>query len=199
MIVIGLTGGIAMGKSEVSRIFQSEGIPVFDADREVHRLYDSAEGARLVSGLAPAAAAGDRVDRQKLTQLVLADPALLSALEKTIHAEIRRRRSDFIAAERARGSGMVVLDVPLLFETGGEKDVDTVIVVSAAPEVQHRRAMARPGMTEEKLAMVLKRQMPDAEKRSRADHVIETNGTLEELRTHVLEVITRIRQELPHA
>lgn len=195
MIIVGLTGGIAMGKSEVAKVFVAEGIPVFDSDREVHRLYDSQEGADLLAPLAPAAISDGKVDRKTLSALVLADSALLAKLERTVHAEIRARRQAFIAAEKAKGTEMVVLDVPLLFETGGEEDVDVSIVVSGGEEIQRRRALARPGMTEEKLAMVLKRQMPDAEKRARAGHVIETTGTLEQLRQRVLAVIADIRKE----
>lgn len=195
MIVIGLTGGIAMGKSEVAKVFVSEGIPVFDSDREVHRLYDSKEGADLLAPLAPNAVSDGKVDRKALSALVLADPALLTKLETLVHAEIRARRQAFIAAEKSKGTEMVVLDVPLLFETGGDRDVDVTVVVSAGEEIQRRRALARPGMTEEKLAMVLKRQMPDAEKRRRAHHLIETTGTIEELRARVLAVIAQIRKE----
>ena len=195
MIVIGLTGGIAMGKSEVAKVFVSEGIPVFDSDREVHRLYDSREGVDLLAPLAPTAVSDGKVDRKALSALVLADPALLEKLERLVHAEIRARRQAFIAAEKAKGTEMVVLDVPLLFETGGDRDVDVTVVVSAGEDVQRRRALARPGMTAEKLALVLKRQMPDAEKRRRAHHLIETTGTLEELHTRVLAVIAQIRKE----
>ena len=195
MIVIGLTGGIAMGKSEVAKVFVSEGIPVFDSDREVHRLYDSKEGADLLAALAPSAVSDGKADRTTLSALVLADPALLAKLEALVHAEIRTRRQAFIAAEKSMGTEMVVLDVPLLFETGGDKDVDVTVVVSAGEEIQRRRALARPGMTEEKLALVLKRQMADAEKRRRAHHLIETTGTIEELRARVLAVIAQIRKE----
>ncbi|MBL8791685.1 MAG: dephospho-CoA kinase [Rhizobiales bacterium] len=195
MIVIGLTGGIAMGKSEVAKVFAAEGIPVFDSDREVHRLYDSDEGAALLAPLAPAAIADGKVDRKRLSALVLADPALLNRLEGLVHAEIRRRRELFLAAARAQGAEMAVLDVPLLFETGSERDCDVTVVVSAGEDIQRRRALSRPGMTEEKLAMVLKRQLPDSEKRARADHLIETTGTLEQLRSRVLAVIAQIRNE----
>lgn len=195
MIVIGLTGGIAMGKSEVAKILAAEGIAVFDSDREVHRLYDSSEGAALLADLAPGAIAAGKVDRAQLSRLVLADPALLQRLEKIVHAEIRRRRQLFIASEEAKGAEVVVLDVPLLFETGGAADVDTTIVVSAGEAMQRRRALSRAGMTEEKLAMVLKRQMPDAEKRARAGHVIDTSGPLEDLPAQVLAVLAQIRKE----
>lgn len=193
MIVVGLTGGIAMGKSEVAKIFAAEGVPVFDADSEVHRFYDSAEGAALIAPLAPSAVTGGKVDRKALTAAVMSDATLLTRLEGVVHAEIRRRRADFVRHAEAQGHAMVLLDVPLLFETGADAEADVSITVSATPENQRRRAMARPGMTAEKLEMVLKRQMPDAEKRRRAGVVIETNGTLEELRARVLDVIRQIR------
>ncbi len=195
MIVIGLTGGIAMGKSEVARILQAKGVPVFDADKEVHRLYDSLEGGGLVNPVAPTAVIDGKVDRTQLSRLVLADPGLLKKLEAIVHAEIRKRRQHFLDTQRREGHSLVALDIPLLFESGGEKDVDVTVVVSAHPSIQHERAMARPGMTEEKLAMILKRQMPDAEKRARAGHVIVTNGTLDELRGRVHEVLRHIRKE----
>jgi dephospho-CoA kinase len=195
MIIVGLTGSIAMGKSEVGKILQADGIPLFDADKEVHRLYDSAEGAALIGAIAPEAVNSGTVDRQRLSALVLADTDLLARLEKAVHAEIRRRRQAFIEEQRLAGQSIVVLDVPLLFETGGEKDVDVTIVVSAGADLQRRRALARPGMTEEKLAMILARQMPDAEKRKRAHHVIETNGTLEELAVRTRAAVRQIRKE----
>lgn len=195
MIVIGLTGGIAMGKSEVARILRAEGVPVFDADKEVHRLYDSPEGGGLVKPIAPTAIMDGKVDRTQLSRLLLEDPGLLKKLEAIVHAEIRKRRQHFLDTQRREGRGLVALDIPLLFETGAEKDVDVTVVVSAQPAIQHERAMARPGMTEEKLAMVLKRQMPDAEKRARAGHVIETNGTLDELHGRVHDVLRQIRKE----
>jgi dephospho-CoA kinase len=195
MIIVGLTGSIAMGKSEVGKILQADGIPLFDADKEVHRLYDSAEGAALIGAIAPEAVNSGTVDRQRLSALVLADTDLLARLEKAVHAEIRHRRQAFIEEQRLAGQSIVVLDVPLLFEMGGEKDVDVTIVVSAGADLQRRRALARPGMTEEKLAMILARQMPDAEKRKRAHHVIETNGTLEELAVRTRAVLRQIRKE----
>jgi dephospho-CoA kinase len=181
MKVIGLTGSIAMGKSEVAKIIRARGIPVFDADAEVHTLYDSQEGANLLRPLVPDAVKNNRVDRPALSQIVLADPALLNRLEKIVHAEIARRRSSFIEQAKALGHEFVVLDIPLLFETAAEKSVDETIVVSAPEHFQHARAKARPGMTDERLVAILARQMPDAEKRKRATHILENDGTLAEL------------------
>jgi dephospho-CoA kinase len=195
MIVIGLTGSIAMGKSEVASVFLEQGIPVFDADKEVHRLYDSTEGAELISAVVPGAIIEGRVSRSKLTQFVVADGGLLEKLETIVHAEIARRRKDFLRDASERGHSIAVVDVPLLFEKGGEKEVDVTVVVTCSESEQRKRALARPGMTQEKLAMILKRQMPDAEKRGRADFVIENDGTLEELNTKTLAVLKAIRKE----
>jgi dephospho-CoA kinase len=195
MIVIGLTGSIAMGKSEVASVFREQGLPVFDADKEVHRLYDSPEGAQLLKPLAPAAIVEGRVDRKELSAVVMADAALLEKLETIVHAEITARRRDFLRDASARGQSMAVVDVPLLFEKGGDKDVDVTVVVSSPETEQKKRALSRPGMTPEKLAMVLKRQMSDTEKRRRADFVIENNSTLEELKNRTLSVLKAIRKE----
>jgi dephospho-CoA kinase len=194
MKVIGLTGSIAMGKSEVAKIFRQNGIPVFDSDAEVHALYDSPQGANLLRTDVPDATVYDRVDRKIVTELVMQDGDLLSRLEKKVHAEIRRRRLDFIAAAKFSGAHLVVVDVPLLFETAADKEVDATIVVSSSPEVQKQRALARPGMAEERLEMIMKRQMPDAEKRRRATHVIENNGTLDDLKRATEKLISTIQQ-----
>jgi dephospho-CoA kinase len=195
MIVIGLTGSIAMGKTEVSAVFRGLGIPVFDADKEVHALYDSAEGADLLRPFAPEAVAANAVDRAELSALVLSDAGLLEKLEPIVHAEVAKRRKRFLAQARAQGHDLAVVDVPLLFEKAGEKDVDVTLVVSAPPHLQRERALARPGMTEEKLGMILKRQMPDAEKRVRADYVLENDGSLEELRARTLAILDGIRRK----
>ncbi len=195
MIVIGLTGSIAMGKSEVAKIFRSQSIPVFDADQEVHALYDSPEGAKLLLPLAPDAIVDGHVDRQRLSRIVVEDPQQLIQLEKTVHAEIARRRKKFTIRAEHAGHPIVVVDVPLLFEKSGETDVDVTIVVSAPLDKQRQRALARPGMTAEKLDMILKRQMPDAEKQARANHVIYNTGSMEDLQMHALAVLTAIQKE----
>lgn len=195
MIRIGLTGSIAMGKSAVARIMREAGYPVFDADAEVHMLYESPEGAALLAPHVPEAMAHGRVDRAALSKAVVADPSLLSRIEPLVHAEIARRRTAFLSAEEEKGSAMAIVDVPLLFEKQGEKDVDVTIVVSAPPNLQRQRALARPGMTEAKLAMILSRQMPDAEKRKRANHVIENDGDLAMLQSRTLHVLSAIKRE----
>ncbi len=186
MMIIGLTGSIAMGKSEAAKILAAYGLPVFDADAEVHRLYDSKAGADLIEPFVPEATHDDKVNRELVTKAVLADPALLSRLEKMVHAEIRNRREGFLARAKASGAKAVVIDIPLLFETGAQGEVDKTIVISAAADLQKARALSRPGMSAERLAMILAKQMPDVQKRSLADVVIENNGTVEQLKTSLL-------------
>ncbi|MDE2383637.1 MAG: dephospho-CoA kinase [Alphaproteobacteria bacterium] len=198
MLVIGLTGSIAMGKSEAVKMCREWGLPVFDADAEVHRLYDSPEGAALIAPFVPEATQSGRVDRKIVTEAVLKDSTLLSRLETKVHAEIRRRREIFLDEARKAGHRAAILDVPLLFETGGEKTVGKVIVISARPELQRARALSRPGMTEERLAMILARQMPDAQKRLKADAVIENNSTLAEMKNSLFKVLQDWKA-LPHA
>ena len=195
MIIIGLTGSIAMGKSEVANIFQSQAIPVFDADQEVHALYDSPEGAALLQPLVPGAIIDGKVNRQHLSKIVTQQPALLEKLEAIVHAEIARRRTLFAAQAEKEGHGIIVFDIPLLFETSGEKQVDVTVVVSAPEDLQHQRALARPGMTAAKLDMILKRQMPDAEKRRLANYVIINDGSLDDLAKSTLSVLNNIKQE----
>ncbi len=194
MKVIGLTGSIAMGKSEVAKIFREHGIPVFDSDAEVHALYDSKQGADLLQDDVPEATRDGRVDRKIVTELVLRDAAVLSRLEKKVHAEIRFRRNAFLEKASARGAKLAVVDVPLLFETGTDKDVDVTLVVSSSVEIQRTRVFARPGMTQERFDMIIARQMPDAEKRARADHVIENNGSLVDLKKAVEIFIDQLKQ-----
>ena len=189
MMVIGLTGSIAMGKSEAAKILANHGLAVFDSDAEVHGLYDSEAGATIIRPFVPEATAHGRVDRTLVTEAVLKDPALLSRLEKQVHAEIRQRRDAFIARSKAAGAKAVVLDIPLLFETGSEKDVDKTIVVSSQPEIQSARALARQGMTAARLALILAKQMPDAEKRARANVVIENNASLADLKKSLLDIL----------
>jgi len=188
-MIIGLTGSIAMGKSEAAKILAAHGLPVFDSDAEVHRLYDSEAGAALIRPFVPGATIHGKVDRKLVTAAILKDPELLSRLEKKVHEEIRARRDVFIADAKARGAKAVVLDIPLLFETSAEKNLDKTIVISSSPELQRARALARPGMTEERLALILSRQMPDSEKCAKADVVINNNGTLVDMKNSLLETL----------
>ena len=193
MLVIGLTGSIAMGKSEVAKIMALHNIPIFDSDAEVHKLYDSRAGGDLIRPFVPEAVVDGKVDRRIITQSVLKNPELLTKLEKSVHAEIKRRRDKFIANAKTEGKKTVIIDSPLLFETGGDKDMDLTIVVSAPPLQQRMRAMARPGMTEERLALIISKQMPDLQKRSKADEIIDNNSTLLELKKSVETLLKKLK------
>ena len=185
MITVGLTGSIATGKSEVAKLFSAAGIPVFDSDAAVHDLYAKKTTTNLLGKAFPEVIVDGKIDRQRLGQRVLGSPEDLKKLESLIHPLVRKRRKDFITQWRKQNSPFVVLDIPLLYETDGDKEVDYVIVVSSSEDVQRKRAMTRPGMTEKKLAGILARQMPDVEKRSRADFIVENSGSLEHLQMQV--------------
>lgn len=193
MIVLGLTGGIGMGKTATAGLFREEGVPVHDADAAVHRLYRPA-GAAVppIEAAFPGVAVDGGVDRNRLSARVLDDPAALKRLEGIVHPLVRADADAFLAAERRRGTPLAVLDIPLLFETGGRERVDAVLVVSAPPEVQRRRVLSRPGMTAEKFEAILARQTPDAEKRRLADFVIDTSGGFDEARREVRRVIAAL-------
>jgi dephospho-CoA kinase len=175
MKIIGLTGGIGMGKSTASATFRRHRVPIFDADQAVHEL--QAVGGRAVRPIEaafPGTTRGGAVDREALRRAVLGNPAALKILERIVHPLVRHAEKRFLAAARRAGKSLVVLDIPLLLETGGEKRVDLVVVVSAPATVQAARVMRRPGMTRERLAAIRARQMPDAEKRRRADIVMHS-------------------------
>jgi dephospho-CoA kinase len=195
MITVGLTGSIATGKTEVAKMFAAAGVPVFDSDAEVHALYAEKVTGEMLGSVFPAAVVDGKIDRQRLGQVVLGSPEDLRKLESLIHPMIRKRQESFIAHWQEKRSPFVVLDIPLLFETGRERELDYVIVVSASEDNQRKRALARPGMTEKKLASILARQIPDAEKRRRADFVIENSGSLDHLRTQV-DALSRKLAEL---
>lgn len=188
---LGLTGSIGMGKSTTARFFADSGIPVWDADAAVHRLYAPGGAATgPVGALCPAALTPGGIDRSALKSWIAADPSALSRLESVVHPLVAEDRAAFLAGAAA---DIVVLDIPLLFEKGTEADLDAVLLVTAPPELQRRRVLARPGMTEAQLATILSRQMPDREKRARADHIIETLGE-EAARQAVLALIAYIRE-----
>ena len=192
MIVLGLTGSIGMGKSTVAQMFRDEGVPVFDADACVHQLQGS--GGRLVSAIEsafPGTTGPAGVNRAALGQAVLGDDAAMRRLERIIHPAVQAERAAFLDSHA--DSPLVVVDVPLLFETGGYKAGDKVLVVSAEPAVQEARVLARPGMTREKFAAILRRQLPDAEKRACADHVIATDIPLDETKAAVQRLIACMR------
>lgn len=188
MMRIALTGSIGMGKSTVAKMFAAAGIPVFDADAEVRRMQGS--GGSLVAAIGtafPEAIAGDNLDRDRLAAIVLADPAKLARLEAITHPAVAAARAEFIA--RHHDAPALLFDIPLLFETHSEKAFDKVIVVSAPADVQRRRVLGRPGMTEARLAAILARQLPDADKRARADFVIDTAGDLSTTEAQLRDII----------
>ncbi|MEO7170860.1 MAG: dephospho-CoA kinase [Sphingomonas sp.] len=192
MLTLGLTGSIGMGKSTVAAMFEELGVPVFDSDAAVHRLQGG--GGRLVAAIEamfPDTTGPKGVDRTLLGEAVLADPRALKRLEALVHPAVGEERAAFIAAHA--DAPLVVFDVPLLFETGGETRVDKVVVVSAPAEVQRVRVLARPGMTEARFDAILARQMPDAEKRARADFVIPTGGSIEETRAAIGTLVSCLR------
>lgn len=191
--LLGLTGSIGMGKSTTAAMFAAEGVPVWDADAAVHRLYArGGAGVAAIATLRPDAIVDGAVDRARLKEWIAADPGALSRIEAAIHPLVAADRAAFIDRAARAGADLVLLDIPLLFETGAEVSLDATLVVTAPAEVQRARVLARPGMTETQLAAILARQMPDAEKRARATHVIETS-TLEEARAAVQELIGELR------
>ncbi|MER8700543.1 dephospho-CoA kinase [Mesorhizobium sp. M1273] len=191
MIVLGLTGSIGMGKSTAAKMFAEAGVPVHDSDEAVHRLY-AGKAAPLVEEAFPGTTRSGAVDRAALAERVLGDAAALKRLEAIIHPLVRADADAFLAEHRAAGAPLAVLDIPLLFETGGRNRVDKVVVVTAPPEVQRARVLARPGMNEEKLASILARQVPDTEKRRRADFVIDTGQGFDATRAAVKAIIAEL-------
>ena len=191
MIKLGLTGSIGMGKSTTAKLFEAEGVPVYDADAAVHELYARGGAAvEPVSALFPDVAPEGYIDRALLSRHVLSDSEGLKALERVVHPLVGAHRSAFF--ERVAHEPVVVLDIPLLFETGGQRAVDAVVVVSAPEHIQRARVLEREGMTSEKLDSILARQLPDAEKRARADFVIDTGSGIEPARRQVRTVLTAI-------
>ena len=191
MIVLGLTGSIGMGKSTTAKMFAEAGVPVHDSDEAVHRLY-AGKAAPLVEAAFPGTTTGGVVDRAKLGARVLGDAAALKRLEAIIHPLVRADADAFLARHRNAGESIAVLDIPLLFETGGRGRVDKVVVVTAPAEVQRQRVLARPGMTEEKLAAILAKQVPDEEKRRLADFVVDTSQGMDAARAAVDALIAEL-------
>lgn len=191
MIVLGLTGSIGMGKSTTAKMFADAGVPVHDSDEAVHRLYAGA-AAPLVEREFPGTLANGVVDRAALGRKVIGDKQALKRLEKIIHPLVRADADAFLARHRAAGAPLAVLDIPLLFETGGRDRVDKVVVVSAPAGIQRQRVLARPGMSEEKFAAILASQVPDEEKRRQADFVIDTGKGLDAARQAVLAIIAEL-------
>lgn len=194
MIVLGLTGSIGMGKSTAAKMFEEAGVPVHDSDAAVHRLY-TGKAVPLIEVAFPGVTRDGAVDRALLGQRVLGDPAALKRLEGIVHPLVRADADAFLAHNREAKAPLAVLDIPLLFETGGRGRVDKVVVVSAPPEIQRRRVLARPGMTAQKFDQILARQVPDAEKRRLADFVIDTGGSLEATRAAIAALIAELTGE----
>lgn len=196
MIVLGLTGSIGMGKSTTATLFAEAGVPVYDADAAVHRLYEG-EAAPAIEAAFPGTTENGKVDRNRLSARVVHDSAAMRKLEAIVHPMLGASRQKFLRDAEQSGAPVAVVDVPLLFETGGEKHVDAVVVVTTTAELQRERILARPNMTEEKLAAILARQMPDAEKRKRAHFVVDTSHGLDPVRERIKDILTEAAKLKP--
>lgn len=194
MLIIGLTGSIGMGKSETSKMFARHGVPVCDSDALVHQLYERGGAAvQPVSEAFPDVVVDGRIDREKLSKHVIGKPEAIRKLETIVHPLVGLAQWNFLKTNAERGTPMVVLDIPLLLESRGPKRVDVVVVVSAPADMQRARVLARPGMTAEKLDAILQKQMPDAEKRSKADYIIDTSQGLAHAEAQVVSLIETLR------
>ena len=189
MLLLGLTGSIGMGKSTTAKLFAEAGVPVYDADATVHMLYEG-EAVPAIEAAFPGTTADGKVDRNKLSARVVHDPAAIQQLEQIVHPMLGASRQKFLDDAERSGAQVAVVDVPLLFETGGEKRVDAVVVVTTTPEIQRQRILARDNMTSEKLDAILARQLPDAEKRRRADFVVDTSDGLDPVRARIRDILT---------
>jgi dephospho-CoA kinase len=191
MLLLGLTGSIGMGKSTTAKLFAEAGVPVYDADATVHKIYQG-EAAPAIEAAFPGTTVDGKVDRAKLSAKVLHDPAAIKRLEAIVHPMLGASRQKFLDDAEASGAPVVVMDIPLLFETGGEKRVDAVVVVTTSPENQRERIMARGTMTSEALDSILARQLPDAEKRERADFVVDTSHGLDPVRAQIRDILQQV-------
>jgi dephospho-CoA kinase len=191
MRILGLTGSIGMGKSTTAKLFTEAGVPVYDADAAVHKIYEG-EAAPAIEAAFPGTTAGGRVDRAKLSAKVVHDPAAIKQLEQIVHPMLGASRRKFLDDAEASGAPVVVMDIPLLFETGGEKRVDAVVVVTTSPENQRERILTRGTMTNEALDAILARQLPDAEKRKRADFVVDTSHGLDPVRAAIRDILAEV-------
>jgi dephospho-CoA kinase len=188
MIILGLTGSIGMGKSTTAKLFAEAGVPVYDADATIHMLYEG-EAAPSIEAAFPGTTVDGKVDRARLSARVVHDPAAMRQLEQIVHPMLGASRQKFLHDAEQSGAPVAVVDVPLLFETGGEKRVDAVVVVTTTPEIQRRRILGRDNMTGEKLDAILARQLPDAEKRQRADFVVDTSHGLDPVRARIRDIL----------
>lgn len=191
MRILGLTGSIGMGKSTTAKLFAEAGVPVYDADAAVHQLYEG-EAAPAIEAAFPGTTVDGKVDRPKLSARVVHDPAAIKQLEQIVHPMLGASRQRFFAEAEAAKAPIVVLDIPLLFETGGEKRVDAVVVVSTSPELQRERVLARGTMDEARLDAIIAKQTPDAEKRRRADFVVDTSNGLEPVRAQIAHILAEV-------
>ena len=190
MIILGLTGSIGMGKSTTAKLFAEAGVPVYDADAAVHRLYEG-EAAAAIEAAFPGTTVEGRVDRARLSTRVVHDPAAMRRLEGIVHPMLGASRQRFLDEAERSGARVAVVDVPLLYETGGEKRVDAVVVVTTTPEIQRERILGRENMSDEKLAAILARQLPDLEKRNRADFVVDTSYGLDPVRARIRDILDK--------
>jgi dephospho-CoA kinase len=191
MLILGLTGSIGMGKSTTAKLFVEAGVPVYDADTEVHKIYEG-EAAPAIEAAFPGTTIDGKVDRARLSAQVVHDPAAMKQLEQIVHPMLGASRKKFFEDAEAAGTPVVVMDIPLLFETGGEKRVDAVVVVTTTPEIQRERVLARGTMDEAKLDSILARQLPDAEKRKRADFVVDTSHGLDPVRERIRDILAEV-------
>lgn len=198
MLTIGLTGSIGMGKSTTADMFRAEGVPVYDSDRAVHEIYCGPDAARI-EALFPGILVDGVVDRAALAERVLGDPQALRRLEAIVHPLVLEKRAAFVEERRRAGDALVLFDIPLLFETGGDADVDVVVVVTAPEEVQRERVLARPGMTKDKFAAIRAKQTPDAEKRRRADFIVHTDRGPDSAREQVRLILRELKSREPKA
>jgi dephospho-CoA kinase len=191
MRILGLTGSIGMGKSTTAKLFAEAGVPVYDADATVHKVYEG-EAAPAIEAAFPGTTVNGKVDRQKLSARVVHDPAAIRQLEAIVHPMLRSYHQKFLEQAEASGAPVAVMDVPLLFETGGDKRVDAVLVVTTSPELQRERILARGTMSGEALDSILARQMPDSEKRKRADFVVDTSHGLDPVRAQIRDILQQV-------
>ena len=191
MLILGLTGSIGMGKSTTAKLFTEAGVPVYDADATVHRIYEG-EAAPAIEAAFPGTTVNGRVDRARLSERVMHDSAAIRRLEQIVHPMLRSHHQKFLEEAEKSGAPVAVMDVPLLYETGGETRVDAVVVVTTSPEVQRERILARENMTGEKLDALLARQLPDAEKRKRADFVVDTSHGLDPVRSRIRDILDQV-------
>ena len=199
MIVVGLTGSIGMGKTATGKLFSKLGVPVCDADSIVHALYDKGGAAvEPIRAVFPDVVAEGRVDRVKLGESLAVEPEGFERLESIVHPLVHQAQQDFLDRSREKGVTLAVLDIPLLFETGRDRDVDRIVVVSAPPEIQKERVMKRPGMTPEIFNALLARQLPDEEKRARADFVVDTSKTREHAFAQVRDIVAALMADSDH-